>query len=69
MPKYFGWLLIALIVILFGIVGNSDLEEESASEKAYCEEVLEFRQSKGNSGHPDYKGIFSSVCVDVLARK
>lgn len=46
-----------VIVLLVGMVGDMDYQDEIAEEQFYCEQV------KG--GHwPDYKNIAAEVCND-----
>lgn len=46
-----------VMLLLVGIVGGMDYEDELAEEQFYCEQV--------NGGHwPDYKNIAAEVCND-----
>ena len=46
-----------VMLLLVGIVGSMDYEDELADEQFYCEQV--------NGGHwPDYKNIAAEVCND-----
>jgi len=48
---------IFVIVLLVGMVGDMDYQDELAEEQFYCEQV--------NGGHwPDYKNIAAEVCND-----
>lgn len=50
-----GALFIALVLI--GMMGKMDMEDEIAEQEFYCEQV--------SAGHwPDYKHIADEVCVD-----
>lgn len=50
-----------VMLLLVGIVGSMDYEDELADEQFYCEQV--------NGGHwPDYKNIAAEVCNDSGSR-
>ena len=48
---------IILFVIGMGILGNADMEEEISNQEWYCGNVDIWIDSKGENGHPNYKGI------------
>jgi hypothetical protein len=48
---------IILFVIGMGILGNADMEEEISNQEWYCGNVEIWIDSKGENGHPNYKGI------------
>ena len=46
-----------VILLLIGMMGSMEMEDEIAEQTFYCEQVL--------AGHwPDYKHIADEVCVD-----
>lgn len=47
---------IIIAVVLFGIVGRMDYEDELKSQAHYCEMVSE-------GAWPDFKGIFEESCT------
>lgn len=52
---------IFVVVLLIGMVGDMDYQDELAEEQFYCEQV--------NGGHwPDYKNIAAEVCNDKGSR-
>lgn len=63
-----AWAVIIIAVILFltvfGAVGRGDYEEELAQQKMYCEFVELWGQTNGKDGHPDFRGVYSTTCVD-----
>ena len=44
------------LVIVMGIVGQSDFEEAERQEAEYCEMVKLWKQTKGQAGWPAYNG-------------
>ena len=50
-----GALLLALLVLLFGLAGHMDYEDQQAEQARYCEMV--------KAGFwPDYQGIYRREC-------
>jgi len=50
-------------LILFGIIGAMDAEDERAQLEHYCEMVKLHRQDK-SLGWPDYDGIYNTACIE-----
>lgn len=63
-----AWAVIIVSVILFitvmGAVGRGDYEEELAQQDIYCEFVELWGQTNGRDGHPDFRGIYETACVN-----
>ena len=49
-------------LILFGIMGTMDAEDEQVQLEHYCEMVKLHRQDK-SLGWPDYDGIYDTACT------
>jgi hypothetical protein len=49
-------------LILFGIMGTMDAEDEQAQLEHYCEMVKLHKQDK-SLGWPDYDGIYDTACT------
>ena len=48
-------------LILFGLVGTMDAEDEQAQQDLYCEMVKLHKQDP-SVGWPDYRGEFDELC-------
>lgn len=48
-------------LILFGLVGAMDAEDEQAQQDLYCEMVKLHKQDP-STGWPDYDGIYDTAC-------
>ena len=48
-------------LILFGLVGAMDAEDEQAQLEHYCEMVKLHKQDQ-STGWPDYDGIYNEAC-------
>lgn len=48
------------IIVLFGVVGRMDLEDEQAAAVAYCENVRD-------KVWPDYQETYKKECKKILA--
>jgi len=63
-----AWAVIIVSVILFlfmlGIVGQADYEEALMQQDIYCEFVELWEQTNGRDGHPDFRGIYETACVN-----
>ena len=57
---YLGFLAIAGIIAVMGIVGQADYEEEQRQAEQYCEMVRLWKQTGGQAGWPAYDG--EEVC-------
>lgn len=53
-----NWLIAAFIILLMGIVGQSDIEEADRQEAEYCYNVK-------TGLWPDYQGNFKEICKNV----
>lgn len=49
-------ILLIVIIVLFGIAGKMDADEEDRQQEEYCEMVKLWKQSNGNKGWPAYNG-------------
>ena len=54
--RYQVILLAIFVLVLMGIVGQSDFEEEQQQVKQYCEMVNLWKQTNGEAGWPAYNG-------------
>ena len=55
-------LLVGVLSLIFGLVGNADYQDALDEEALYCEQTLLFENSDGQYGWPDYKDIREEVC-------
>ena len=55
-------ILVAIFSVVFGLVGKSDYQVAVDEQRLYCQQTLLFKQTGGQSGWPDYKGIREEVC-------
>ena len=55
-------LLVALLSIVFGLVGEADYQDALDEEALYCQQTLLFKRTGGQSGWPDYKRIREEIC-------
>lgn len=56
MKRYQVILTLAAVLLLLGIVGAVDAEEESAQEARYCAMVKLWKETNGREGWPAYEG-------------
>lgn len=59
------WVSIGFVtfIVLAGLAGRVDYEEELRAEQAYCENVKLYKDTGGAKGWPDYRSLYSSMCV------
>ena len=57
-------ILIVLAFLAFGIAGQGDYEDALAQQDIYCEFVELWGQTNGTDGHPDFRGIYETACVN-----
>ena len=57
-------ILIVLAFVAFGIAGQGDYEDALAQQDIYCEFVELWGQTNGRDGHPDFRGIYETACVN-----
>jgi len=64
------WVCIGFVtfIVLAGLAGRVDYEEELRAEQAYCENVKLYKDTKGAKGWPDYRELYSSMCVQDLEK-
>ena len=60
MPRWQAIGVFLILIVAFGIVGQSDFEEEQRQADQYCEMVKLWKQTNGQSGWPAYNG--EGVC-------
>jgi hypothetical protein len=51
------------LVVLAGIVGTMDYEDQLMEVRAYCAQVTLYHASAGLHGWPDYRQLYSTVCA------
>jgi hypothetical protein len=56
MPRWQAILIVAALIVAFGVVGNSDVENEQFEVERYCEMVKIWKESNGTAGWPAYNG-------------
>lgn len=49
-------------LILFGLVGTMDAEDEQAQLEHYCE-MVKLNKKDPSGGWPDYDGIYGTACT------
>ena len=57
-----AFLLVALLSIVFGLVGEADYQDALDEEALYCQQTLLFKRTGGRSGWPDYQGNREEIC-------
>ena len=55
-------LLVGVLSLIFGLVGNADYQDALKEEALYCQQTLLFENSNGQYGWPDYKEVREKVC-------
>lgn len=48
--------LVLLAIVAFGLVGQSDMEEEQRQADQYCDMVKLWKETNGRAGWPAYDG-------------
>lgn len=56
LKRYQVILLAIFVLVLMGIVGNMDHQEEERQHAEYCETVKLWKQTNGQAGWPAYNG-------------
>ena len=56
LKRYQVILLAIFVLVLMGIVGQSDFEEAERQQDEYCEMVKRWKQTNGEQGWPAYNG-------------
>ncbi len=56
MKRYQAILTLVAILVLMGVVGSFDAEEEARQQEEYCSMVKLWKESKGQAGWPAYNG-------------
>jgi len=59
-PRWQAILVALGLILAFGLVGQSDFEEEQRQTDQYCEMVKLYKQTNGQAGWPAYNG--EEVC-------
>lgn len=55
-------LMVALLSLVFGLVGEADYQDALDEEALYCQQTLLFKRTGGQSGWPDYQGNREEIC-------
>jgi hypothetical protein len=55
-------LLVGVLSLILGLVGNADYEDALDEEALYCQQTQLFQRTGGQSGWPDYKDIREEAC-------
>lgn len=56
MKRYQVILLFILVLVLMGVAGQMDFEDEQLQQDNYCEMVKLWKESHGQKGWPAYNG-------------
>ncbi|MFP5404624.1 MAG: hypothetical protein ACLGG2_08030 [Gammaproteobacteria bacterium] len=56
LKRYQVIILAIFVLVLMGIVGQSDFEEEQRQQDEYCAMVKLWKQTNGQAGWPAYNG-------------
>jgi len=56
MKPWQGILLGLAMLVLYGLAGNMDVENEKAKQTRYCEMVELWNETDGDAGWPPYDG-------------
>jgi hypothetical protein len=56
MKRYQAILALVAILVLMGVVGSFDAEEEARQQAEYCYMVKLWKESKGQAGWPAFNG-------------
>ncbi len=64
------WVSIGFVtfIVLAGLAGRVDYEEELRAEQAYCDNVKLYKDSRGQQGWPDYRELYNTMCVQDLEK-
>jgi len=59
------WVCIGFVtfIVLAGLAGRVDYEEELRAEQAYCDNVKLYKDTQGKQGWPDYRELYNTMCV------
>ena len=49
-------------IVVIGVVGESDYQDEVRQEQVYCEMVNKYNMTNGEQGWPDYDQIYDRAC-------
>lgn len=60
LKRYQVIILAIFVLVLMGIVGQSDMEEEQRQADQYCEMVKLWKETRGQAGWPAFNG--EEVC-------
>jgi hypothetical protein len=55
------WILV-LLVLALSYVGKMDFEDAVLQQDHYCQMVKLHKDTNGDAGWPDYKGIYDQSC-------
>ena len=56
-------IIIAAVLAALGWVGTQDVNDEQRRAQTYCEQVKQWKDSKGERGWPDFKMTFTDACT------
>lgn len=54
---------VAVLLVMAGIAGASDMEDAVRQEQLYCENVTLYIETDGQQGWPDYRELYNTMCV------
>ena len=54
--------VLGVIMVVLGLAGSGDESEVQSQASVYCDMVSINKQSHGENGWPDYKGIYEEAC-------
>jgi hypothetical protein len=63
LKRYQVIILAIVVLVLMGIAGNMDVQEEERQHAEYCEMIQLWKQTGGQAGWPAYDG--EDVCRDT----
>jgi hypothetical protein len=57
---------LAVLLVMAGFAGASDLEDAVRQEQLYCENVALYIKTDGQQGWPDYRELYNTMCVKEM---
>lgn len=59
---FFRAIIIIVILLVLGLVGSMDYEDQVNADEHYCMMVDLHKSTKGESGYPDYNKNYKTIC-------
>lgn len=59
------WALGGLIVAALVVGAVTDVQIAQERDAQYCDMVALYKQTRGDSGWPDYRGVYDKLCTEA----